>query len=362
MILNYFKKLPFFVIVLLFVFLFNGCKKENVKTPPVARPVKMTTIKRAPELNHYIFPGKVEADKKVTLAFQVQGIIKVLPISIGQIVSKGQVLAMIDERDYKNQYDKVKAKLLIAESEYKRAEKLVEKHAISESLYESRRTNYQIAKSDMAMAEKACEDIVLRAPFSGIIAQVFVDNYQDVTKNDPILVLQTLKKLKIAVYVPGTFILGIDDYKNHKATVSFPTLQGRSFPLTLKEFSTKADPATQAFKVVFSMTTPPKDVYILPGMTAKVEATLKSRINRSKELLVIPASAIATNPDGTPYVWIINTKDNTVHKKAVKVGKLTYSNIIITDGLQYGETIATSGVHYLREGEKVRPFNLKEYN
>jgi membrane fusion protein, multidrug efflux system len=357
-----YKRFSFLPFIFVFLLLLCSCKKENTAVlNNTEKPVKMAKIKKAPDYNYYTFPGKVEADRKVTLAFQVSGTLQELPATVGQIVKEGQILAKIDNRDYKNKYEKAFAKLLVAKSENERAEKLVKKHAVSEALYESKLTNYKVAKSDASIAKKAYEDTVLKAPFAGIIAQKFIDNFQDIKINEPVLILQSIRKLKIVVYVPGTFVLDVDDYNEYNADVSFPTLKNYTFPLVLKEFSTKADPETQSFKLTFSMT-PPKDIYILPGMTAKVDISLKSRTSKDKENFIIPASAVAAAPDGKPYVWIINKKNNTAEQRFVKVGKLTADKIIITDGLTAGETIATSGVHYLRNGEKVRPFNLKEYN
>ena len=357
---KYFNKILFFIVFLTFIINFSACKKEKTTVAEVARPVKLMTVKQAPSYNQYMFPGKVEADKKVTLAFKIPGTINDLPINIGQMVKEGQILAKLDDRNYKNRYDKAYAKLLVAKSEYERAEKLIKRHAVSESNYELKLTNYKIAKSDTAIAKKTYQDTTLKAPFSGIIAHNYADNYQEIKANEPILALQNISKLKVVVYVPDTFILGIDNYKEYKANATFSTVSGYTFSLTLDEFSTKADSETQAFKVVFLMS-PKKDLYILPGMTAKVSILLKSRKNKNRKSYIVPASAIAVAPDGKPYVWIINMENSKVKQRFVKVGKLTSGNIIITDGVSPGEVIAISGVHYLRNGDRIREFDQKEY-
>jgi multidrug efflux pump subunit AcrA (membrane-fusion protein) len=72
--------------------------------------------------------------------------------------------------------------------------------------------------------------------------------------------------------------------------------------------------------------------------------------------VVVPVSAVFSPEDvAQSFVWIIDQQDKTVARREVKVGELTSRGLQILDGLAPGELIATAGVHYLREGQPVRP-------
>ena len=98
----------------------------------------------------------------------------------------------------------------------------------------------------------------------------------------------------------------------------------------------------------------PEDLNVFPGMTASVTLSIGSSTTPDKQVMV-PAIAVVAKPDGTSYVWIVDTQEMTVHQKDVNVGKIAGSeDIQIMEGLEGGETIVVAGVLKLKEGMKVR--------
>jgi multidrug efflux pump subunit AcrA (membrane-fusion protein) len=100
----------------------------------------------------------------------------------------------------------------------------------------------------------------------------------------------------------------------------------------------------------------PEDIKILPGMAGKTKG---ADIEDVEELnlagLEVPLSALFTSGESRDtYVWIINDQSNTVSKRKVITDRLTDHGQIVTEGLEPGELIATAGVHYLKEGQKIR--------
>jgi RND family efflux transporter MFP subunit len=137
-----------------------------------------------------------------------------------------------------------------------------------------------------------------------------------------------------------------------KVAAEFPTAPGKQYPLKLKEYATKADPATQTYQVVLQMPQP-EDINVLPGMTVNVLVSVPGQAAGEGSIL-IPAIAVMANPNGSNYVWLVDSAKMTVHKKEVKVGRLAGSeNIKIMQGLEGGEKLVIAGVTQLREGMNV---------
>ena len=68
---------------------------------------------------------------------------------------------------------------------------------------------------------------------------------------------------------------------------------------------------------------------------------------------------MVTDADGNAYVWRYDTRSQLVHKNSVSIGEMAGANILVTEGLEGGDSIAVAGAAHLREGMKVRPLTKK---
>ncbi|GEM_PF-1539108 len=156
----------------------GGCRREEpVALAPVARPVKILTVGAESSLDVREYPGRVSAVREAAVAFEVGGRIVELPVIEGQ---RGTLLAKLDARDFEAKLTAAKADRDAAEADYMRFKELLDKDAVSRRDFETRQRNFEVAKSRIDIAEKALEDTVLRAPFSGRVARKLVDEFQNV--------------------------------------------------------------------------------------------------------------------------------------------------------------------------------------
>lgn len=348
-----FEALP--AIILLFAglaFFMAACgKKEEPPAREVVRPVKIMTIASGMGSVGLSLPGEVRASKRVDLAFQVAGPLTQLPVEEGQEVKKGELIARILPRDYITNLEKAKAQALEAEQQYTRYKDLYIRKQVSKAEFDRYRSARDVARAQQKAAQDALNDTYLKVPFSGVIAVRYVENFEEVQAKQPIVSLQDISQIEILINVPETVMATIKAGEKPEVFALFETAPGQQFPLTLKEFSTQADPQTQTYQVVLLMPQP-DTVHILPGMTATVVGTRKSA---KDEPIILPAIAVMEDTGGNAYVWIFNEKDETVQKRKVTVGRMTGSaNINILDGLLGGEKVVTSGLTKLRQGMKVR--------
>jgi len=346
-------------------FSISGCgkKKEEVVKKEVVRPVKIMTVSMAgAEEVKREFPGKVRADQVVDLAFQVAGPLITLPVKEGQQVKKGHILARIRPRDFETEIDKAKAKTLEAEQQFLRYKDLYAKNQVSKADFDKYKSQFDISRAHQNEAEDALDDTFLRAPFAGVVARKYVENFQDVQAKEPIVSLQDISQVEVLVNVPENMMSQVEKDKDKKGVVAHATFvaaPGQQFPLTLKQYATESDPQTQTFQVTLLMDQP-AGINILPGMTAIVIGD-KPTEKSDQGKITVPAIAVYSDYDGDSSVWVFKTDTQTVHQRKVKTGELSGADSIkIVDGLEVGEQIAVTGVNSLQEGMKVRSLSDME--
>ena len=358
-----------FLTSLLALFLSSCGKKEPEKAETIAvRPIKLMTVGSALTGQMRKLPGTVRATDRVNLAFQVAGPLVELPVKEGQRVKKGDLLARIDPQDYetnlrnaKGTIAKAKAGVDYAVAEYKRYlnVKATDAGAVSDSIVNLKYTAQNVARADLQSAEAAlaaAQDQLnytqLRAPFTGVIARKYVDNYQEVTVKEPILSLQNMTDVEVLVDVPESMMVPIRKAKP-RMFADFAADPSRSFELKIKEVALLADKLTQTYQVVMVMPAP-TGIRILPGMTATVSIEFGS-MAADESTIIVPAIAVWADDAGHPMVWVVDTKTMAVHRRAVTTGDLTgVDSIKVTAGLNPDEVIAISGVSKLQEGQVVR--------
>ena len=346
-----------FLLALTGLLLFTGgCgKKEEPAKAEIVRPVKTMTIQAAGVSATRSYPGQVRASRRVDLAFKVAGPLVELPVEEGQDVKRGQLIARILPRDFKIRLDQAKAKALEAEQQYQRYRDLYVKKQVSKADFDKYKSQRDVAVAQEADARNALKDTSLRAPFEGIIAKRYVENFEEVQAKQPIVFLQDIRQVEMLVNVPESEMATVRGEIKAKAYAQFPTVPDKRWALDLKEFSTQADPKTQTYQVVTVMPQP-KEINVLPGMTGTVVIELEGDGDADTgPQIVIPAIAVVASAEGSPYVWGIDKENLTAKKLMVKIGPLTGSeNVVVQEGLSGGEIIAVAGVTKLAEGMKVR--------
>jgi len=349
-------------LVFLFIFLLFGCGRKD-ESPPVRdviRPVKVMVLGDKSASDSRQFPGTVRAAERAELAFQVSGKLVKLPVKEGQKIKKGTLIAKLDPRDFKANVQSTKAQNDAAKANYARGKELVSKGFISKVDFDKLKERRDVTAAELTKAKKSLDDSVLRAPFSGVAARRYVENFQEIQAKDPIVSLQNNATLEIVVAAPEQIVARVRDVSKANIVAMFESVPGQLFDLTLKEFATEADPKTQTFQYVFTMPQP-KGVNIRPGMTATVSAT-RTKIEDKDLVFVVPALAVFADGKGESHIWVVNKESNTVKKRKVTTGNLAGSDKIkVIDGLFPGDMIVVAGVSQLREGMTIRPVDKIEF-
>ncbi len=332
-----------------------ACSGEVVEEPEIVRPAKLFTVQAANERLDVSFPAIVEARNSSTLTFQVGGLLQDFPVSESQFVRKGQVLARLDRRRYANAVASAQAQYDAAQRDFESAAALLEQNAIAAITVRQREAQRDVAAATLDSAKKDLSDTVLRAPFSGVVAEKLAVRFENVSAQQDIVKLQSTGAAEAVVSVPASIV---GRFADRDATTEYVVLSSApdvQIPGRFLSARTQADTQSQTFRVKFAFN-PPPSVTVLPGMTGTVYV---GRELLSDEVegggISVPLGAVLSDGKAR-YVWVVDRKTMTVSKRVVMIAKSIGEEVAITDGLKVGETIVSAGAAYLHDGMKIRPY------
>lgn len=355
-------------IIVIAVLSVYGCDQEGtVIVEQLPRPVKAYVIggDEASEIRR--LPARVFASQRADVSFRVPGLIVELPVKEGDVVKEGQLLARLDQKDFRTTVNDRQAKFDEAKANYDRGKELVKDGFISKMDFDRLESNYKTSKANLEQAKLDLSYTSLKASFGGQVAKRYVQKNEEVRKKMPIFALQNTGQLDIKFDVPERLLLGMRDFNDRddmspeeRPTTAYArfTSDGQRYPLLYKEIATRADQQTRTFEATFVLDTP-KGITVLPGMTAEVDIDLAVLYGSKDFEILIPNTAVFADPDGSPrkLVWVLDLEAMTIQSREVETGELVGDRIRIVSGLKAGESVVSAGVHHLEDGQKVRLFS-----
>lgn len=350
----------------------TACGEKEVITKDEVRPVKALELTGPQPFGGRWYPGQAAATQEANLSFRVPGTVDRIPVDVGVQVKKGELLARLDPQDFnialndaKAQLRKEKAGFELAGAEYERVVRVHEKDpgAVSKSLVDVRKAQLDSARAQVVSAQaavdKARDDLtytLLKAPYDGVVAEKFVQQFEDVQAQQAIIRLLDNSSIEFTVQIPETLMQYVGLVEDAGATVVFDALPDVSLPARIKEIGKEASKTTRTYPVTLIMAQP-EGFTILPGMAGKAKGNPQATTEiAQKEGLVgieIPISATFADEGGKTFVWLIDRQTGKVSKREVTVVNLTENGAMVT-GVATGDVIATAGVNTLVEGQKVR--------
>lgn len=337
---------------MLTILLLAGSCSHRTPASQTVRPVKVVTASGA-GLIEKDFAGMATPDDAVTLAFKLAGQVLDVPVSQGERVEKGALLAELDPRDIELQVAATRSAFEEARSVQQRMQRLLAHEAVSRQEAEAAATRYAQAKSTYDNTLDLLNDTRLRAPFAGVVERVYVDNFERVQAGQSILRLVNPVTTTVQFTLPESALDVLRDSAT-RFSVLFDNYRGELFAARLKDYAVTSSDAS-GFPVSLTLDNPsPARYRISPGMSCTI--TMQSP-DPVPDAVSLPVSAICAPAEGGTWVWIVGADDR-VTRRAVTLGELFGRDRVAVDsGVAPGERVVTAGVYRLREGEQVRILN-----
>ena len=340
------------------LFFLVGCGDPPSTTVETIRPVRAMQVSPAQSIEGGDLPGRAEATNEVNLAFEVSGVITQIPVVKGDRVKAGDELARLAPRDYQNSLNSAVAERERARAQFDRVLEASRTGAVSEQEVTDARATLSIAVANVDIAQKALEDTVLVAPFDGVVATVFADEFQRVQPAQSILRLLDDSQIDFTVQLPERFVPYLPFITAF--SVTFDVYGTQSLPARISSLGSEASEATRTYPLTLIIDQP-EGFPILPGMSGRANANLDFEIEVADipdELQVpglrIPPAALFEH-EGRSTIWVFDEMTSTVSRRAVDAigvsGEGVFLQINQLDDVGW---IVTAGVQFLEEGQTVR--------
>jgi len=331
--------------------------KLNVLNKDRNTPLITTITTSEQQFNHFIeLQGNVKTKQNVLVYPEMPGILNKVYVKEGQKVKKDQILATIDDGGLSQQLMLLESNEQLAKTTFERQKRLWDQQIGSEIQYLQAKTSYDSQKNTTRQLKKQLDKFTIRAPFSGIIDDVFKEKGTVVAPGPgaEIFRIINLSNMYIETDVPESYISSIK--KNKMVEVNFPILE-RSYDSSIRQVGNFINPSNRTFKIEVGI--PNIDGEIKPNLTAKLKLNDYSNLNA----ILIPQSIISENSNGQQFIYVVKEdKENRqvyAERLVIETGKTDGDFIEVTKNLDANVEVILEGARSVNNGQVVKVINKK---
>lgn len=330
--------------------LLYGCGEKEADKAALSEevfPVQVMAVQPSNMLQTISAVGTVRYRRETPLGFTTPGKVATVRFEEGDFVKRGALLAALDTTSVGADLNVAEAERSRAQSEFERIKQLYAEGWVTKSRFEAAEAAAKAAGARVAQAGFARGTAQLYAPSNGVVLTRNVQPGQVIAAGTPALILgegddgfvfrapvidRSASKLRIGM----------------AAEISLPALGSTPVTATISEIDGRANQATGAFTIQFSL---PPSAQLKSGQIGTASIKLPAGDDGA---LQIPASAIFGMRANEGLVYIVDAKTERVETRNVAIERVTDGFVIITGGLKQGDLLVTSGAEKLRTGAKVR--------
>ena len=318
-------------------------------------PLITTFTAKEEVFNHYLeLQGNVKTKQNVLIYPEVGGLLEEIYVKEGQKVSKGDILARVDDAGMTQQLAQLETNAAFAKTTYERQKRLWDQKIGSEIEFLQSKTNYESLNNQIAQAKKQLGKFNITAPFSGVIDDVIKEEGTVVGpgQGSEIFRIVNLSNMYIETGVPERYIASIT--KNKKVRVDFPVL-GEKLDSKIRQVGNFINPNNRSFKIEVAVSN--ESGNIKPNLTAKLQINDYT----NNKAVLIPQSIISENANGEQFVYIVKNKkankEAIAERVIIKTGKTQGDIIEVVSNLPAGTEIIKEGARSVNNGQTVKIIN-----
>jgi RND family efflux transporter MFP subunit len=361
-----------FAICAILVLGLQGCgeRKQEAAEQPV-RGLRAYKVAAKAESRLRRFPSVLQPADVSSLSFEIGGQLKAVTLTVGQKVQLGDVLAEIDPRSLQTQVEQAdagvqqaRAQLDNAEADFQRKEELLKRGVATQAVFDqsratllSSRAQLDQARRQLELANHNLDRSKLLAPFSGTIARVEVKSFAQVGAGQPVVTLYSDDRFEMSFLAPSPTFQSLT--VGQVVDVKIADLPDLALKGEIKELGSKAEQVS-AFPVVIRLDNS------APGLNAgmSVEVRIEEPLIGGRSGFLLPLTVLAPEGgkdlQGKGTVFVYHSGSSTVKKRAITVGGVRDDRLVVTEGVAAGDIVASAGISYLVDGQKVKLLPLEE--
>ena len=336
----------------------SGGAEMDTASQDTAIPVLVQTVTSRTITETVSAVGIVEAWHDVAVSAEGAGRVVAIYADEGDSVSKGAVIAKLDDERSRLAVEQAEAQRAVARANYKKAmqdlkrnEEMFDSKGISPSQMESVRlgaetaeANLKLAEVGLKMAQKQWRDTEVRSPLDGRVAVRHVDIGEMVSPGMPVATVVDLRRVRVQLSVSEEEIVKVR--RGQPAMLRIDAYPNRQFQGAVSLVGLKADSRSRSFPVEVVASNDP-EALLRPGMIARVEV----QVGKHRNVLLVPRDAVLDRKDG-PIVYVLNS--NSASERVLVLGQRWDEWVVVKEGLHEGDQLIVAGQERLSEGTKVR--------
>lgn len=307
-------------------------------------PVGVLCIDTISDVVRTTYAGTLQEGQSMTLSFKYGGTLQFLYVKEGAQVRKGQVLAKVNSSTAMSSYRSATATLAQAKDAYARLKKVYESGSLPEIKWQEMLTNLEKAQAAADMAQSMLNDNILRAPYSGYVAEIGVEPGQNVAPMTPVMKIISKGDMMVKIAIPENEISKIN--LEDPAEITIPALENSTYTGKVVEKGLTADLVSHTYSVKVLLDS--QHVDMVPGMIGKV--ALQSDI---KSGIIVPGNAILLGNNGK-FVWIV--KNGKATRSNIEIAGYSGTGVVVSSGLQPGDHVIVEGYQKVSENMMVKEY------
>lgn len=343
-----------FVLLIVTIASFSGFSEAKKPGDKVSRALRIVPVVTGAVDQHLLSQtisliGKLEADKSVFIASEVQGKIKAINVVANQEIRAGQVLIQLEDARSQASVAEANAYLNDEKRKLKEYKKLIDKNAITQTEIDAQKASVDIATARLAAALAELDFHYIKAPFSGTAGLLDFSLGKMVTAGTELLSLDDLSSMRLDLQVPENYLSLLSVGMTVSATNrAWPS---ERFTGQVIAIDPRINHETLNLKVRVSFDN--QSHKLKPGMLMSATLTLPAVSEP-----VIPVQAIEYS--GTKrFVYVVG-EDELAKRTQVTLGARIKDEVVITDGVNVGQRIVVQGLVNMRDGLKVDDLSVKQ--
>lgn len=315
-----------------------------------AYPERMTIV---PKLE---FSGSLDPEWQADVAAKVDGRIEKVYVREGDVVTKGQVLAILEQTDTnanliiaQGSFLDAQTNLRKAETDLQRYEELFKRGAVSQKAVDDYRfardnaaAKLESARGTLQGMESKSTGTVLVAPEDGIVSKRYYQEGYYAKAGTPIIAVADISSLKTIIHIPEGQISGVD--VGNEAVIKVPAYGDKKIVGEVTRIAPVADLPSHTFEAEVSVD---NSQDLRAGIYANVSLVALPKEN----VLTIPLNAIVMRDD-QQTVYVANA-EGVVQRRVLNIGYTNDQVAEVVSGLTEQDLIVIEGHHKLREGSKI---------
>lgn len=291
--------------------------------------------------------GSLRANESIAITANVNKKITAINFEDGQHVKAGHILVEMTSHEERALLEEARINAEEARKQWQRVQALTKTGAASQALLDQRSREYEAAQARYNALESRLKDLLLQAPFAGVVGLRQVSVGALVSPGEVITTLNDDSKMKLDFTVPSVYLTSLEVGLDIKAITR--ALAGKELHGQVSSIDNQIDPVTRAIKVRALLDN--KNRELKQGMLMQVKLH-----TRERQAMVISESALMPLASNN-FVFVVKKSDaNTfmVERRKIEIGERLIGRVEVISGLDEDEVIVTHGVQKLRNGQRVK--------